>query len=149
MLKECLCCHTYCTQLWAHLGAIVTASCTVSNRESRYPRWCRVFCLFSVKVCPWYKNKKNSKKTEDHAGVRYVHKPELSVPGIQFRVVPVSLRVFSRHKMMMYTLKVGSTIFTNVWRHRGLDFHFISNSRVDILHSVVYYQRWRVQSGRN
>jgi len=61
MLKECLCCHTYCTQLWAHLGAIVTASCTVSNRESRYPRWCRVFCLFSAKVCPWYKNQKFKK----------------------------------------------------------------------------------------
>jgi len=37
-LKECLCCHIYCTQLRAHLGKIVGASCAVSNRESRYPR---------------------------------------------------------------------------------------------------------------
>jgi len=33
---------------------------------------------------------------------------------------------------MMYTWEVGSTIFTNLTRHRGLDFHFIFNSRVDI-----------------
>jgi len=91
---------------------------------------CRVFCLFSIKVCPWYKNQKNSKKTGNHAGVRYV--PKLSVPGIQFRVVSVSLRVFSGHKTMMYKWKVGSTIFTNLRRHRGLDFHFIFNGRVDI-----------------
>ena len=78
-------------------------------------------CLFSVKVCPWYKNLKNSKKTGNHAGVRYV--PKLSVPGIQFRVVPVSLRVFSGHKTMMYTMKGRSTTFTNLRRHRGLDFH--------------------------
>jgi len=81
-------------------------------------------------VCPWYKNQKTSKKTGNHAGVRYV--PKLSVPGIQFRVVPVSLRVFSGHKTMMYTMKVGSTTFTNLRRHRGLDFHCIFNSRVDI-----------------
>jgi len=91
---------------------------------------CCVFGLFSIKVCPWYKHKKNPKKSGNHAGVRYVHM--LSVPGIQFRVVPVSLRVFSGHKMMRYTKKVGSTTFTNLRRHRGLDFHSIFNSRVDI-----------------
>jgi len=32
---------------------------------------------------------------------------------------------------MMYTLEVGSNIFTNLRRHRGLDFHFIVYSRVD------------------
>jgi len=31
-------CHIYCAQVWAHLGAIFTASCAVSNRESRYPQ---------------------------------------------------------------------------------------------------------------
>jgi len=44
---------------------------------------CRVICLFSVKVCPWYKSLQKSKKIGNHAGVRYVHK--LSVPGIQFK----------------------------------------------------------------
>jgi len=39
--------------------------------------------------------------------------------------------VFSRRKTMMYTLEVGSNIFTNLRRHRGLDFHFIVYSRVD------------------
>jgi len=91
---------------------------------------CRVFCLFTVKVCPWYKNKKKSKRTGNRAGVRFV--PKLSVPGIQFRVVPVSLRVFSGHKTMTYALDAGSTIFTNLRRHRGLDFCFIYYSRVDI-----------------
>ena len=37
-LKECLFCHIYCAQLCAHMRAIVTVSCAVSNRESRYPR---------------------------------------------------------------------------------------------------------------
>ena len=31
-------CHIYCAYLWTHVDAIVTASCAVSNRESRYPR---------------------------------------------------------------------------------------------------------------
>jgi len=44
----------------------------------------------------------------------------------------VSLRVFSGHKTMMYTLEVGSTIFTILRRHQGLNFHCISNIRVDI-----------------
>ena len=46
----------------------------------------------------------------------------------------MSLRVLSGHKTMMYTLKVGSTIFTNLSLgcHRCLDLHFIFNSRVDI-----------------
>ena len=33
---------------------------------------------------------------------------------------------------MMYTLEVWSNIFTNLRRHRGLDFHFIVYNRVDI-----------------
>ena len=33
---------------------------------------------------------------------------------------------------MMYTLEVGSNIFTDLRRHRDLDFHFIVYSRVDI-----------------
>jgi len=33
---------------------------------------------------------------------------------------------------MMYTWEVGSTIFTNLRRHRSLDLHFIFNSRVNI-----------------
>ena len=107
---------------------------------------CRVFCLFSVKVCAWYKNKKYSKKTGNHAGVRYVHK--LSVPGIQFKVVPVSVWVFAGHKTMMYTVKVGSNTFTNLRRHRGLrlDFHSIFNSRVEIytLSSTVKNGDYRV-----
>jgi len=36
-LKKCSGCHIYCAPLCAHLRAIVTSSCTVSNRESRYP----------------------------------------------------------------------------------------------------------------
>jgi len=32
----------------------------------------------------------------------------------------------------MYTLEVGSFIFTNLRRDRGLDCHLIFNSRVDI-----------------
>jgi len=36
-LKECLFCEIYCAQLCAHMRSIVTASCTVSSRESRYP----------------------------------------------------------------------------------------------------------------
>ena len=32
-LKKCLYCHMYCAQLWAHLGAIATAFCAVSNRH--------------------------------------------------------------------------------------------------------------------
>jgi len=36
-LKKCSGCHIYCAQLCAHLRAIVTSSCAVSNRESRYP----------------------------------------------------------------------------------------------------------------
>jgi len=32
-------CHIFCAQLCAHLCAIVTASCAVSNRESRYHRY--------------------------------------------------------------------------------------------------------------
>ena len=105
--------------------------------------WCRVLsvfcklvsCILSVfcklKVCPWYKNQKNSNQNGNRASVRYV--PKLSVPWNQFRVVPVLLRVFSGHKTMMYTWEVGSTIFsTNLRRHRGLDFHFNFCSRVDI-----------------
>ena len=58
----------------------------------------------------------------------------------------MSLRVFSGHKTMMYTLKVGSAICTNLKRHRGLHFHFISNSRVDIytLSSTVKDGDYRV-----
>ena len=37
-LNECLFCYIYCAQLYAHLRAIVIASCAVSNRESLYPR---------------------------------------------------------------------------------------------------------------
>jgi len=37
-LKEYACCHIYCVQLCAHFRAIVTSSCSVSNRKSRYPR---------------------------------------------------------------------------------------------------------------
>jgi len=44
----------------------------------------------------------------------------------------VSLMAFSGHKMMMYTLEVGSTIFTNLKQDQDLDCHFIFNSRVDI-----------------
>jgi len=40
-LKECLCCHIYCAHHWPRLAAIVTASCAVSNRESRYPQ-CKI-----------------------------------------------------------------------------------------------------------
>jgi len=72
-------------------------------------------CLFCVKVCPWYEKSKKTKKMGNHAGVQYV--PKLSVPGIQFRVVAVSMRVFLGHKTMMYTLEVGSTIFTNLRCH--------------------------------
>jgi len=71
-----------------------------------------------------------NKKSGNCAGVWYV--PKLSVPGNQFRVVPVLLRAFSGHKTMMYTWEVGSTILTKLRRHRGLDFHFIFYCRVDI-----------------
>ena len=37
-LKECLLCHIYCAKLQPHVATIDTASCTVSNRESLYPR---------------------------------------------------------------------------------------------------------------
>jgi len=40
-VQKCLCCHINCAQLWAHLGAIATASCAVSNR-ARYPHMRRV-----------------------------------------------------------------------------------------------------------
>ena len=43
--------------------------------------------------------------------------------GFAAGVVPVSLRVFSGHTTMMYTMKVGSTTFTNLGRHQGLDLH--------------------------
>jgi len=36
---ECLCCQIYGAQLCVHMRAIVTASCAVSDRESRYPRY--------------------------------------------------------------------------------------------------------------
>ena len=36
-LKECLCCQTCCAQLCTLWRTIVTASCAVSNRKSRYP----------------------------------------------------------------------------------------------------------------
>ena len=36
-LKKYLCCYIYCAQLCTHLRAIVTASCAVSDWESRYP----------------------------------------------------------------------------------------------------------------
>jgi len=52
--------------------------------------------------------------------------------GFAAGVVPVSLRVFSGHTTMMYTMKVGSTTFTNLGRHQGLDLHWIFNDRVDI-----------------
>ena len=91
-------------------------------------------CILSVfcKSVSLVQKSKKFKKNGNHSGVRYV--PKLSVPGNQFRVVPVSLRVFSRYKTMMYTLEVGSTIFTNLRRHVGLGFHFDLNlnSRVDI-----------------
>jgi len=74
-------------------------------------------------VCPWAKTQKKSKKNGNHADARYVHK--FSVPGIQFRAVPVSLIAFSGHKTLMYTLEVGSTIFTSLRRDRGLDCHVI------------------------
>jgi len=47
---------------------------------------------------------------------------------------------------MMYTLEVGSTIFTNLRRHIGLDFLFIFYSRVDIytLSSTVKDEDYRV-----
>jgi len=44
----------------------------------------------------------------------------------------VSWMAFSGHKTIMYTLEVGSVIITNLRRDRGLDSHFIFNSRVDI-----------------
>jgi len=46
--------------------------------------------------------------------------------------VPMSLMAFSGHKMMMYTLEVGSTISTDLRQDRGLDCHFIFNSRVNM-----------------
>ena len=36
-LKDYLFCHIYCALLRSHVFAIVTASCTVSNRESWFP----------------------------------------------------------------------------------------------------------------
>jgi len=51
-----------------------------SSGKNRFCCWYRVFCLLSVKVCPWYKTHLNPGKL---AGVWYV--PKLSVPGIQFR----------------------------------------------------------------
>ena len=44
----------------------------------------------------------------------------------------MSLMAFSGYKTMMYILEVGSIIFINLKRDRGLDCHFIFNSRVDI-----------------
>ena len=88
-----------------------------------------VFCLFSAKGCPVQKFKKFKKNRKP---CRCPVCTQVVSTGFQFRVVPVSLRVFSGHKTMMYTLKVGSTNFTNLRHHRGLDFHFITNSRVDI-----------------
>ena len=69
-----------------------------------YPSNCReVLLVLSPTSFPSTILKKNQ-MTRKHAGARYVHK--LSVPGIQFRVVPVSLMEFSVHKTMMYTLEV-------------------------------------------
>jgi len=43
-LKECFFCHNCGAQLWMRVAAIVTASCAVSNRESRYPpyKWYQI-----------------------------------------------------------------------------------------------------------
>jgi len=87
--------------------------CVNSSGTNQICCQCHLFCLFPVKVCPWYKTqKKNHKKTGKPAGAWYVHK--LSVPGIQFRAAPVSLMAFSWHRTMMYTLEVGFTIFSNL-----------------------------------
>jgi len=79
-------------------------------------------------VCSWYKT---HSKTGNLAGVQYVS--ILSVPGIQFRPVTVSFEVFSGHKTMMCTLKVGLTILNNLIRDRGSDFNCIINGRVELL----------------
>jgi len=87
--------------------------CVNSSGTNQICCQCHLFCLFPVKVCPWYKTqKKNHKKTGKPAGAWYVHK--LSVPGIQFRFAPVLLMAFSGHRTMMYTLEVGFTIFSNL-----------------------------------
>ena len=84
-------------------------------------------------------------KTHSNPGnlavVRYVS--ILSIPGIQFRPVRVSFEAFSRHKTMMYTLKVGFTILNNLIRDRGLDCNCIINGRVE---SSVEYTLRRLQS---
>jgi len=51
---------------------------------------------------------------------------------------------------LMYAMKVGSTTLTNLRRHRGLDFHFIFNSRVDIYtpSSTVKDRDYRVVESR-
>jgi len=46
------------------------------------------------------------------------------------------------HNPRASAIKVGSAIFINLRRHRGLDFHFITNSRVDI-----YTQSSTVEDG--
>ena len=100
-------------------------------------------CVFCKSVSLVQKSKK-SNKTLNRASVRYV--PKLSVQGIQFRVVSVSLRVFSGYKTMMYTLEVGSVIFTNVRRQIGHDSHFIFYSIVHVytLSSIVKDEEYRV-----
>jgi len=49
-LKKCLCCHIYCAQLWAHLGAIATASCTVSNRYPRPESTSKLFLCTHISI---------------------------------------------------------------------------------------------------
>jgi len=49
------------------------------------------------------------------------------------------MMAFSGHrdKTMMHTLEAGSTISAKLRRDQGLNCHFIFNSRVHILHSLL------------
>ena len=106
----------------------------------------RIMSVFCKRVSVVQKSRKLN-KNGNHASVRYVTMPVsgmLSVTGIQFRAVPMSLMAFSGHKTMMYTLEEGSTTFTNLRRDQGLEFQFILNGRVDIytLQSKMEIEEW-------
>ena len=60
-----------------------------------------------------------------------IHSDNLAYDEFQSRKLAISASCYPGIRSFCQQL-VGSTIFTNVRRHRDLDFHFVFNSRVDI-----------------
>jgi len=119
---------------------------SINLKYSGMNRFCcryRICCLFSVKMCQWYKTHSNTGKP---ACCRYVLK--WSAPGIQFTAVPVSESLEAGRRGWP-TSEWDSAIFTTWRQDRGLECHG-RVKWVDITekreHYLVCSQRCRILS---